>query len=123
MVLLEEEVDLVEVGARAGEVLDSQTAAAAEAAGSRRVRGGKADGVAARDGKEEASSLPLPAAVVDRAGESGRVLRVTWPHCVGPQQGAAAERDDGGQHGQAIFSLTPTCFSLFVLFFFPCSTS
>lgn len=116
VVLLEDEVDLVEIDGRAGEALGSQTTPAAAAASSRRVRAGKADGVVARDGGEEASSLPLPAAVVDRAGESGRVLRVTLLHCVGHQQGAAVDRDDGGQHGQAIFFLqrifssSPFCF-------------
>lgn len=102
VVLLEDEVDMVDIGVRAGEALGSQTTAAA-AAGRRRGRGEKADGVVARDGEGEASSLPLLAAMVDRAGESGRVLRVTLPHYVGPQHGAVEERDDGEQHGQVIF--------------------
>lgn len=98
VVLLEEEVDSVEIGGRT-EGMSAAVVAGGATAG-RRSRCRETDRVA-RGRDEEGLHLLLPR-LVDRAGVSGRVLRVMMPLASPPQQELApapatpVERDDDG---------------------------
>lgn len=114
VVLLEEEVDSVEIGGRT-EGMSAAVVAGGATAG-RRSRCRETDRVA-RGRDEEGLHLLLPR-LVDRAGVSGRVLRVMMPLASPPQQELApapatpVERDDdgNGKSRSHCFVLPARCF-------------